>query len=349
MATAQPHPPAPLAPREAAEALRWAGGTRPADFLRLVESHMLELVGTDGGAVPQAAREAIQAGGKRLRPLLVLAGRPMHVARPASARVDPWVRAAAAVELVHTASLVHDDVLDRADVRRGMPTVASAHGRHVAVAVGDLLFSLAFASLVRLREDVGDAVARSAVSTLARVARTLAEGEALQASQANDVALDVAEYFLRCEQKTGVLFAAALELGAMLGAASAHDAEVLRRFGMQVGVAFQLADDILDCLPATASASLGKIPGADVRDGTMTLPLLLAAARSQTVKEALRTRQVDVESVLDDVVETGVLEECAARSRDMALEAAALLQDLRGDFAVEVLQSLAMRSVQRSA
>jgi geranylgeranyl pyrophosphate synthase len=207
------------------------------------------------------------------------------------------VAAGAAVELVHMATLVHDDMLDGAVLRRGRPTAWAVYGKGAARAAGDYLFARAFAELTR----TGDA---AAVSALARAALALARGEALQRRQAFRPDTTVEDYLLRCSLKTGKLFEAACMLGA--------GARELGEFGLALGVAFQIADDILDCTGDFDTT--GKAPGVDLRDGTPTLPLILAAREDPLVRDALAGASVD--DALERVAATSALE----RSRSLALE-----------------------------
>lgn len=308
-------------------------------FLTNVEQHMVELVGRRPGVAATAAADAIAAGGKRLRPLMVFAARPIG-----SDADQPIVRAAAAIELVHTASLVHDDLLDAAELRRGQPTVAHRHGPTVATAVGDLLFSLAFATLVECRSLAGDHLTLSAVDALAGTARMLAEGEALQAAQHRDLTLTQAAYLTRCERKTGVLFGAALRLGALLAGAASDDVDLLDRYGTRIGIAFQMADDVLDCLPQAAYSTIGKHTGTDVRDGTVTMPLLLAARADSRVATELARELPDVELVLQLVAATDAVERASGCARQLAVDALEMLDDLRGDFDVPLLAAIADRA-----
>jgi geranylgeranyl pyrophosphate synthase len=244
------------------------------------------------GRVADIGVETLAAGGKRLRPVLVF------LATPPSRRDDEHVVAAgAAVELVHMATLVHDDMLDRADLRRGQPTVWAVHGEDAAKAAGDHLFARAFAELARTRD-------ADAVAVLAGAALALARGEALQRRQAFRPDTTVEEYLLRCSLKTGKLFEAACRLGG-----GRHE---LGSFGLALGVAFQIADDILDCVGDFDTT--GKAPGVDLRDGTPTLPLILAAREDGEVRRALAGEPV--EDALERVAATSALE----RSRALALE-----------------------------
>lgn len=319
-------------------------------FLADVDAHILELLApapVAGSDVLDAARTSVQAGGKRLRPLLVVAARP--VGADETVFRAGALRSAAAVELVHTASLVHDDLLDDAPLRRGLPTVAASHGAGTAVAVGDLLFSRAFGTLVDSEPGAGPHRAQRAVQILADVARRLAEGEALQADQLRDTQLSHDSYVARCAGKTGVLFRAALQLGGVFGDASDVEIARLGEFGETVGVAFQLADDVLDC--GDDAELLGKVPGADVRDGTITLPMLIAMQRDPDLVAILAApiATEGVEEVLGRIRATGAVEaarEHALELRDGAVE---LLEPLTGRFDTALLRSVADRAVDRLA
>ncbi len=269
-------------------------GSRTLPFLAAVEERLATQLADD--LVGRASRETLAAGGKRLRPLLVL------IAAPPETRDRPELEiAACAAELVHMATLVHDDILDAAPLRRGHATVWARHGEAVARATGDHLFALAFAGLTRTGSP-------GAVAILARAALDLARGEALQSEQARRPEITVEAYLERCLFKTGRLFAAACALGGMFGGLDPAGIDALERFGEQLGIAFQLADDLLDCDgdPETT----GKVLGVDLLDGTVTLPLLLAAQRDEVVAAAIADREraaADVVGVLARVVATGAI------------------------------------------
>jgi geranylgeranyl pyrophosphate synthase len=254
-------------------------------YLAELEDRLEHAVASHRGVVAHVAGEALAAGGKRLRPLLVYLSAP-HGAPP--------VEAGVAVELVHMATLMHDDLIDGARVRRGRASAWSAYGPAAARAAGDYLFARAFAEISGTRE------ARS-VAILAEATLCLARGEAMQRSQRHDPDTSVDAYLERCALKTGKLFEAACRLGGGSGA-----------FGLALGIAFQITDDILDCAGVTFET--GKIAGTDLREGTPTLPLLLAARRDDAVREALSGGAM-VDGVLLRVVSTGALEE----SREVAL------------------------------
>ena len=321
-------------------------------FLGDVDRHMFELVNARDGEVAAAAARPIAAGGKRLRPLLVRAARPLALDsdRDAAMAFDTCsIRAAAAVELIHTASLVHDDLLDGASLRRGEPTVGALDGRDVAIAAGDLLFSLAFDTLVQCRSVIDDAVVRRAARVLARASRSLAEGEALQARQLRDPHLAESAYVDRCELKTGVLFEAALQLGAILGGAELDDVDTLGRFGRTVGLAFQVADDILDCGAPDVEAVLGKRPGADLRDGTITLPMLRAVQDDTSLAGALAEPVPDdqVEPLLARIRATGALDSARGYAHMLRADADALLESLGDRFDTASLRRVSAASVDR--
>jgi geranylgeranyl pyrophosphate synthase len=199
------------------------------------------------------------------------------------------------------ATLVHDDVLDRAELRRGRPTVAHQYGAATAVSAGNYLLARAFSELV-------GAGVPAAVDLLSATAVGLSEGEVLQRAEAYDVRVDVDAYIRRCERKTADLFAAACSLGALLSGAG-HDAVgAVGEYGRLIGLAFQVFDDILDC---TGDAAVtGKRPGTDVRDGTITLPLIYALEVRPELAGILGSPSEDaaVASVLGAVAQSGALE-----------------------------------------
>jgi geranylgeranyl pyrophosphate synthase len=291
-------------------------------YLDVLELRLERAVASHPGLVGRIGTETLAAGGKRLRPVLVF------LATPPELREDERPLAAGtAVELVHMATLVHDDLLDSAALRRGRPTVWAAHGPDAARAAGDYLFARAFAELAA----TGDA---RAVELLAGAALSLARGEALQRRQAHHPATSVAEYLERCSLKTGKLFEAACLLGG--GRAG------LGEFGLALGIAFQIADDILDCT-GTPGAT-GKARGVDLRDGTPTLPLILAAREDAEVARALAGEAVP--DALSRVAATGAL----AESREVALGyARAARAALDGDFERENLEPLTRVVVDREA
>jgi len=224
------------------------------------------------------------------------------------------VRAAAAVELVHSATLVHDDVLDAASLRRGVPTVVAVGGRGAATATGDLLFARAFAELsANGRADE--------IQVLSEASSALAEGELLQRADAWNAEVPLERYLRRCELKTARLFEAACRLGALEGAGAPEE---LGAFGRRIGLAFQLLDDVLDV--SGPAERTGKQRGTDLLDGTVTLPFILARERDAELA-ALDPRSIDSAAVAEDVCDriaaTGALDEARARALEMVNEAKA--------------------------
>lgn len=252
-----------------------------------------------GETLAADAGMTLEAGGKRLRPMLVL----LCAGEGAGAEA---VRAAAAIELVHMATLVHDDVLDAAPLRRGVPTVAARSGRVRATATGDLLFSRAFALLAA----AGD---RRAIELLSAASVALARGELAQRQDAYETGLGEQRYLERCRLKTASLFECACLLG--------RDEEALGEFGAAIGLAFQLLDDLLDV--AGPPQRTGKARGTDLLDGTVTLPLILAARRDPALGEVdLRSLEpAAAEELCDRIAASGALEE--VRGRALAMVAAA--------------------------
>jgi geranylgeranyl pyrophosphate synthase len=251
----------------------------------------------------------VEAGGKRLRPLLVLlAGGPPG----GPEQEDALIRSAAAVELVHSATLVHDDVLDRAELRRGRPTIVAQSGRAMAVATGDALFARAFAALTQAAEP-------EAVRVLSDACSALARGELLQRADAWDTTIDVDRYLLRCELKTARLFEAACRLGTLAAGQSQLD---LGGFGRRIGLGFQILDDVLDV--SGPPERTGKHRGTDLLDGTVTLPLIIAAERDESIAGVDLpgvTGAAQAQALCERIEATGALDE--ARARALALVAGA--------------------------
>ena len=281
-----------------------AGGTELSRLLDRTERRLAELSEGHGEALGRHFAETLSAGGKRLRPMLVFlcAG---------GEGGDQLVRAGAAVELVHMATLVHDDVLDRAELRRGRPTVFASGGREAAVAAGDLMFSRAFAELAPTGST-------EAVRILSAASSGLARGELMQRADAWSESVTPERYLERCELKTARLFEAACRLGSLFGRPGPAAADALGLFGARIGLAFQIFDDVLDV--SGPAERTGKHRGADLRDGTVTLPLILARRRDGGL------RGLDLRSAVDEPAQAGALcERIAAtgalgEARDRALQ-----------------------------
>ena len=305
-----------MASAEAVLALIEAGGAHVPRLMEKLEARLAELAAGHGPVLADHAGSTIAAGGKRLRPLLVFlaAGTPDE-----DEDEDGLLRAAGAVELIHSASLVHDDVLDAAPLRRGRPTVVAAAGRAAATATGDLLFSRAFHELsLNGRADE--------IRVLSDASSALAQGELLQREDAWNLEVPRERYLRRCDLKTARLFQAACELGALEGGGHA---QALGAFGRRIGLAFQLLDDVLDV--SGPAERTGKHRGTDLLDGTVTLPLILARELDPQVGgtdlREVRTPAA-AEALCDAIAATGALEAAREQALTMVAEAKAGLPEL---------------------
>ncbi len=287
-------------------------------YLDELEERLQETVASHPGVVAAVGADALAAGGKRLRPMLVFLS---------SRNGEPSLAAGVAVELIHMATLVHDDLIDGAQFRRGRAAAWAAYGPESARAAGDYLFARAFAELTA----TGDA---DAVCLLAHATLCLARGEALQRRQTHDPDTTVESYLERCELKTAKLFEAACLLG------SGCRDTALGRFGLALGIAFQITDDILDC--TGEGLETGKIAGVDLREGTPTLPLLLAAQQDEVVRRALAGGPID--GALVRVAATDALPRSRAAALDYACRARTCLD---GQFHRDELEALADLVVHR--
>jgi len=299
------------------EVIMRRGGERLRELMARAELHLERVTAQAGAPLASHANATIVAGGKRLRPLLVLlaaesAGGPPR-SPPGESRL---VRAAVAVELVHSATLVHDDLIDGAQLRRGHPTVAAVAGRRVAVATGDLLFSRAFAELARNRD-------AAQLRALSEASSALAAGELLQREDAYRADVAVERYMRRCELKTAALFEAACRLGALAAVEGSEElAYALGAFARGIGLAFQMLDDVLDVSGPVERT--GKAPGTDLLDGTVTLPLILARERDAglaSVELAALAGPADAAALCERIAATGALDE--AREQALAVVARA--------------------------
>jgi geranylgeranyl pyrophosphate synthase len=275
-----------------------AAGQWIGERMQAVEGRLGELVGGHGELLREDAGATLSAGGKRLRPLLVLLC-------GGAGGGDRAVRGATAVELVHMATLVHDDVLDAAPLRRGRPTVVATSVRLRATATGDLLLSRAFAELTADRRQV---------ELLSAASVALALGELAQRRDAWDVSLSAERYLERCRLKTAALFECACLIGRAAGEPELE--ERLRGFGREIGLAFQLLDDVLDVTGPPERT--GKARGTDLLDGTVTLPLILAREKDKGLAE-VDLRGLDPEAagaLCDRIAASGATERVRERGRE---------------------------------
>lgn len=329
---------------DALETIMLRGGEGLRERMVRTEAHLERVTAEAGEPLASHATATVVAGGKRLRPLLVvLAAESAGGPGPGAQAEERLVRAAVAVELVHSATLVHDDVIDGARLRRGRPTVAAAAGRKLAIATGDLLFSRAFAELARNGEE-------AQLLALSNASSALAEGELLQREDAYAAQVPVARYLRRCELKTAALFEAACRLGALVAQrGSAALADQLGAFAKRIGLAFQLLDDVLDVSGPVERT--GKARGTDLLDGTVTLPFILARERDGELAEldlASLAGPEQAERLCERIAATGALDQ--ARDRALALVARAkaeLPRDLPSARGAELLDLVADAVVER--
>ncbi len=308
-----------------------------------VDALIVDRMQSPVSVIPALAEHLIDAGGKRLRPLLTVAA-----ARLVGGTEDGCLRLAAAVEFIHTATLLHDDVVDTSQLRRGKTAAHLIWGAPSSVLVGDFLFARAFELMV-------ETGLLQALGILARASRVIAEGEVLQLTRAHDLELSQSVYLEIITAKTAELFAAAAEAGAVSAGASEAQSAALRAYGQNLGLAFQLTDDALDYGGVTET--LGKNAGDDFREGKATLPLLLAIARSGPREVDFWERAIgrqdqteaDFRRAREIIVGTGALEATLDLATDYAEEAKRALAIFpRGDWR-GALESLADFAVSRLA
>jgi octaprenyl-diphosphate synthase len=239
--------------------------------------------------IPELASHLIAAGGKRIRPLLTLASAELFGCDNGRQH-----RLAACVEFIHTATLLHDDVVDDSDQRRGRASANALFGNEAAVLVGDFLFSRSFQLMV---EDGSLDVLR----ILSGASAVIAEGEVMQLSTANDIETTEEQYYQVIRAKTAALFAAACEVGAVVAGRSEAECAALRDYGMALGIGFQISDDVLDY--AASEARLGKSLGDDFREGKMTLPVIKAIAKATSAERTFWARVMEGEQDENDFTE----------------------------------------------
>ena len=244
-----------------------------------VNATILSRTGSDVTMIPEVATHLISSGGKRLRPMLTLA-----MAQLAGYAADGHIKLSAAVEFMHTATLLHDDVVDESEMRRGKMAARMLWGNEASVLVGDFLLGQAFKMMV----EVGSLRALEILSSAAAV---IAEGEVMQLTAAKNTSTTEDEYVAVIRAKTAELFAAACEVGPAIGGLARPEQNACRSFGMNLGIAFQLVDDALDY--GGTAAKLGKNVGDDFREGKVTLPVVLAFRRGSEPERAFWRRAVE--------------------------------------------------------
>jgi len=309
--------------------------------LRRVDALIRERLASKVALIDQISRYIVGAGGKRIRPRLVLLfseafgfdGPERH-------------ELAAIVEFIHTATLLHDDVVDESSLRRGRATANAIFGNAASVLVGDFLYSRAFQMMVSVNR-------MRVLEVLADATNVIAEGEVLQLMNMHDPDVAVEDYLRVIRYKTAKLFEASARLGAVLGGADPQTEEACADYGRSLGTAFQLVDDLLDYEGHTDE--LGKNVGDDLREGKPTLPLLLAMERGEPadrdlIRHAIEHGEVDkLPDILAVVRRTGALDATRKAAEQEADKARALLAALPASRAREALLELCVRSVHRSS
>jgi len=316
-----------------------------ADFLASAMERVDEVIrarlSSKVALVDQIGRYIVEAGGKRVRPrLLLLFADALGHEGPAQHEL------AATVEFIHTATLLHDDVVDESSLRRGRATANALFGNAASVLVGDFLYSRAFQMMVSVNQ-------MRVLDVVADATNVIAEGEVLQLMNMHDPDLAVEDYLQVIRFKTTKLFEASARLGAILGKADAATEEACADFGRRLGTAFQLVDDLLDY--EGRSEELGKNVGDDIREGKATLPILLAMARCspeerEMLREAIRTGEVErLNQIIDVVRRTGAIEATRDAAEEEIARARANLDVLPAGRARDALLELCGQAVHRSS
>lgn len=257
-----------------------------------VNALILEMAGSNAAMIPEIARHLIDSGGKRLRPMLTLAS-----AAAFGYEGDGHVKLAACVEFMHTATLLHDDVVDESEMRRGKLSARMLWGNQASVLVGDYLLGQAF----RMMVEVGSL---DALRVLSDAAAIIAEGEVMQLAAAKNLATGEADYLRVINAKTAALFSAACEVGPIVAGGNAAMRRAMAGYGTELGLAFQLIDDALDY--GGSSMTLGKRVGDDFREGKVTLPVVLAARAGGETERAFWSRTIEAGEVRDGDLEQAI-------------------------------------------
>jgi octaprenyl-diphosphate synthase len=313
-----------------------------ADDMQAVDALIHARMSSAVSLIPELSRHLVDSGGKRLRPMLTLAA-----ARICDYAGPYHLNLAAAVEFIHTATLLHDDVVDASALRRGKVAANVVWGNKPSILVGDFLFSRAFELMV----ETGDL---SVLGILARASSVIAEGEVMQLRSANNLGTTEADYLAVVTAKTAALFAASAEAGGALAVAPRPIVEALRDYGLNLGIAFQLTDDTLDYLGG--EQQMGKSVGDDFREAKVTLPVILALQRAtepqrrfwQRVIEAGEQNDRDLDTAIQIVRDTGAIGESQAKARAYADAAIAAASRLPSRKMSEALMDIAEFCVART-
>ncbi|WP_278350801.1 octaprenyl diphosphate synthase [Marinobacter nauticus] len=309
------------------------------DFSR-VNDLIIKRLASDVPLVEKIAQYIIESGGKRLRPLLVLLA-----SQAAGYQKDDHLKLAAVIEFLHTATLLHDDVVDTSDMRRGRSTANAKWGNAPSVLVGDFLYARAFEMMVELQS-------LPIMNVLSHATAVIAEGEVMQLMNVKNPDLSEDQYMVVIHNKTAMLFEAASHTGALLAGASAEQENALKDYGKHLGLAFQLVDDVLDY--QGDAETMGKNVGDDLAEGKTTLPLIYAMANGseaerQLIRQAIRKGGLDdLPKVLDIVKASGAIEYTMTKAKEQAQIARDLLTCLPGSEhrkALELLTEVAVARV----
>ena len=310
------------------------------DDLQAVERLIETRLHSDVTLINEIAHHIVNGGGKRLRPLLVVLS-----ARAFDAQGVEHITLAAIVEFIHTATLLHDDVVDASELRRGRATANTVFGNDASVLVGDFLYSRAFQMMVALGSG-------RTMDIMADTTNVIAEGEILQLLNCRDPDTTEEQYLRVIRAKTAKLFEAATQAGAVLAGCSAGDELAMARYGLHLGTAYQLVDDVLDY--RGAPAEIGKNVGDDLAEGKPTLPLIYAMRNSsetqaQIIRSAIRDGARDrIEAMIDAVESTGAITYTARAAQAEADLAIAALDEIPPSKYRDALEALADFSVSRS-
>ncbi|WP_415882702.1 octaprenyl diphosphate synthase [Neptuniibacter sp. QD34_54] len=306
-----------------------------------VNDYIINHLGSNVPLVEKIGHYIVESGGKRLRPLLVLLA-----ANAANYQGDKHIPLAAIIEFIHTATLLHDDVVDNSDLRRGKDTANAKWGNAPSVLVGDFLYSRAFQVLV----EIGSMPIMEVISNATNV---IAEGEVLQLLNTKNPDTTEEAYMQVILGKTAMLFEAATEAGAILAEASKAEQEGLRLYGLHLGTAFQLIDDVMDYL--STAEEMGKNVGDDLAEGKATLPLIHAMRtgndeQRKLVRQAIRKGGLDdLQPIMDIVKETGAIEYTQEKAQGEADKAIAALDALQDTSFKETLIQIANLAVKRKS
>jgi len=314
------------------------------DDFAAVNQLIIEQLHSDVELVENIGHYLVEAGGKRLRPLLVLlTANALDYCQQSSAREH--LSLAAIIEFIHTATLLHDDVVDMSNLRRGRPTANAQWGNAPSVLVGDFLYSRAFQMMVSIGS-------MDVMSILSETTNIIAEGEVQQLVNAKNPDIDEANYFRVIEKKTAILFAAACEVAAVISGATQEQRQALRRYGMHVGIAFQLVDDALDY--TGDAATLGKNVGDDLAEGKPTLPLIYAmrtgsADQAEVIANAIRQGDASqLPNILTIVQATGGMTYTLDKAKQQVAEAVAQLRSIPDGPFAQAMRELAEFSLART-